>query len=103
MSAPPSAKDRGRAGELPEKHEGPGVHRGQTPGPPLAAARLPPPRSTCKTIVAHPGWSRHRLKRYEELTGADLAETEDAFCVWWALQREEVGHDGDAATRLAAQ
>ncbi len=41
--------------------------------------------------MAHPGWSRHRLKRYEELTGADLAETEDAFCVWWALQREEVG------------
>ena len=46
---------------------------------------------------------RYRLKRYQELTGADLAETEDAFCVWWALQREEVGHDGDAAARLLDQ
>ncbi|MFN8149619.1 MAG: helix-turn-helix domain-containing protein [Solirubrobacterales bacterium] len=54
-------------------------------------------------LFVHPNTIRYRLKRYQELTGADLAETEDAFCVWWALQREEVGHDGDAAARLLDQ
>lgn len=54
-------------------------------------------------LFVHANTIRYRLKRYQELTGADLAETEDAFCVWWALQREEVGHDGDAAARLLDQ
>lgn len=40
-----------------------------------------------------------KLRRYEELTGADLSETEDAFRVWWALQREAAlgASDGDEA------
>jgi hypothetical protein len=29
---------------------------------------------------------RHRLERYREITGADLAETETVAEVWWALQ-----------------
>ena len=39
-------------------------------------------------LFVHPNTVRYRLRRYEELTGAELAETEDAFRVWWALQRE---------------
>ena len=40
-------------------------------------------------LYVHPNTVRYRLRRYEELTGADLSETEDAFRVWWALQREQ--------------
>ena len=39
-------------------------------------------------LFVHPNTVRYRLRRYEELTGAELAETEDAFRVWWVLQRE---------------
>lgn len=38
-------------------------------------------------LFVHPNTVRYRLRRYQELTGAELAETEDAFRVWWALQR----------------
>jgi len=40
-------------------------------------------------LYVHANTIRYRLKRYQELTGADLDETEDAFRVWWALQRRE--------------
>lgn len=39
-------------------------------------------------LFVHPNTVRYRLRRYEELTGAELAETEDAFRVWWVLQRD---------------
>ena len=39
-------------------------------------------------LFVHPNTVRYRLRRYQELTGAELAETEDAFRVWWALQRD---------------
>jgi DNA-binding PucR family transcriptional regulator len=29
---------------------------------------------------------RHRLERYREISGADLADTETVAEVWWALQ-----------------
>jgi hypothetical protein len=50
-------------------------------------------------LFVHPNTVRYRLRRYEELTGVDLRETEDAFRVWWALHREELmapdaGDDG---------
>lgn len=41
-------------------------------------------------LFVHANTIRYRLKRYGELTGADLDVTEDAFRVWWALQRHEV-------------
>lgn len=41
-------------------------------------------------LFVHANTVRYRLRRYQELTGADLDETEDAFRVWWALQRQEV-------------
>ena len=39
-------------------------------------------------LFVHPNTVRYRLRRYSELTGAELSETEDAFRVWWALQRD---------------
>jgi hypothetical protein len=39
-------------------------------------------------LFVHPNTVRYRLRRYEEITGAELAETEDAFRVWWVLQRD---------------
>ncbi len=39
-------------------------------------------------LFIHPNTVRYRLRRYEALTGAELAETEDAFRVWWVLQRD---------------
>ena len=39
-------------------------------------------------LFVHPNTVRYRLRRYEELTGAELAEMEDAFRVWWVLQRD---------------
>ncbi len=41
-------------------------------------------------LFVHANTVRYRLRRYEELTGAHLDETEDAFRVWWALQRQVV-------------
>ena len=47
-------------------------------------------------LFVHANTVRYRLRRYEELTGAHLDETEDAFRVWWALQRQEVAPAGAA-------
>lgn len=46
----------------------------------------------------HPNTVRYRLRRYEELTGADLTETEDAFRVWWALQRRRAVGEGEVGS-----
>jgi len=40
-------------------------------------------------LFVHANTIRYRLRRYEELTGADLGETDDAFRVWWALHRRQ--------------
>jgi sugar diacid utilization regulator len=39
-------------------------------------------------LFVHPNTVRYRLRRYAELTGAELGETEEALRVWWALQRD---------------
>jgi hypothetical protein len=39
-------------------------------------------------LFVHPNTVRYRLRRYAELTGAELSETEEALRVWWALQRD---------------
>jgi putative transposase len=42
----------------------------------------------------HPNTLRYRLRRYEELTGADLTDTGALLELWWALERDRVvgGH-----------
>ncbi len=52
----------------------------------VAGMRVDP---AAERLFVHPNTVRYRLRRYEELTGADLGETEDAFRVWWALHREQ--------------
>jgi hypothetical protein len=45
---------------------------------------------TAKTLIVHPNTLRHRLERFQELTGADLRRTEDLVEVWWALERRSI-------------
>ena len=44
---------------------------------------------TADMLNMHVNSLRHRLERYREMTGADLADTETVTEVWWAL---EYGH-----------
>jgi DNA-binding PucR family transcriptional regulator len=37
--------------------------------------------------AVHPNTVRHRLRRYEQLTGTDLRRPEHLAEVWWALQK----------------
>lgn len=51
---------------------------------------------TAQALNMHVNSLRHRLERYREITGADLADTETVAEVWWALQYRralEVGAD----------
>lgn len=51
---------------------------------------------TARVLHIHPNSLRHRLRRYEELTGADLRQTESLLEVWWALRRRELAAAGPA-------
>ena len=45
---------------------------------------------TAEALHLHPNSLRKRLRRYEELTGADLSSMDDLVAVWWALKRREL-------------
>jgi hypothetical protein len=47
--------------------------------------------ATAERLHIHPNTLRYRLQRYEELTGADLSETEELVAVWLAFSRDAVG------------
>lgn len=47
--------------------------------------------SAARTLVVHPNTLRHRLHRFEELTGADLSSSLGRMEVWWALERRAWG------------
>lgn len=49
----------------------------------------------------HPNTVRHRLRRFEEVTGADLTRSEDLVGVWWCLQRKRLT-SAEATTAAAA-
>jgi hypothetical protein len=42
---------------------------------------------SAKALYVHPNTLRHRLDRFQQLTGADLRNTQDVLEVWWALER----------------
>jgi hypothetical protein len=46
---------------------------------------------TAKDLDVHPNTVRHRLERFEEITGRSLRETETVVELWWALQRRRLG------------
>jgi putative transposase len=51
---------------------------------------------TAQILNMHVNSLRHRLERYREISGADLADTETVAEVWWALQYRralEAGND----------
>jgi hypothetical protein len=45
---------------------------------------------SAKALIIHPNTLRHRIERFQQLTGADLRRTDDVIEVWWALQRRRV-------------
>jgi putative transposase len=50
-----------------------------------------------KALIIHPNTLRHRIDRFQQLTGADLRRTEDVIEVWWALERRRVSAGRPAA------
>lgn len=47
-------------------------------------------------LHVHPNTLRYRIGRFEELTGAELAETEQTVGIWWALHRDELDRQAAA-------
>jgi hypothetical protein len=51
-----------------------------------------------KALIIHPNTLRHRIDRFQQLTGADLRRTEDVIEVWWALERRRVSPERSTGT-----
>ena len=51
---------------------------------------------SAKALFVHPNTLRHRLDRFQQVTGANLRRTEDVLEVWWALERRSVNGGGPA-------
>src|SRR5205823_12506878 len=47
-------------------------------------------KRTAQMLRIHPNTVRYRLRRFEEITEADLADTEVLFRVWWAVERARI-------------
>jgi hypothetical protein len=45
---------------------------------------------SARALIVHPNTLRHRIDRFQQLTGADLRRTEDVIELWWALERRKV-------------
>ena len=45
---------------------------------------------TARALHVHPNTLRHRLKRFEEATGATLRDPRDLVELWWALERRRL-------------
>ena len=56
-------------------------------------------RQAAERLHVHENTMRYRLRRYAELTGADLTVTEELVGVWWALQRESLDRAVGRLTR----
>lgn len=46
---------------------------------------------SAEALYVHPNTLRHRLDRFQQVTGADLRSTQDLLEVWWALERRRLG------------
>ena len=51
---------------------------------------------TAKALHVHPNTLRHRLRRFEETTGANLRRPADLIELWWALERRQLGRTAPA-------
>jgi PucR C-terminal helix-turn-helix domain len=45
---------------------------------------------TARSMYVHPNTLRHRLRRFEEATAADLRRASDVIELWWALERRRL-------------
>jgi DNA-binding PucR family transcriptional regulator len=45
---------------------------------------------TAKALFIHPNTLRHRLRRFEETTSANLRHPSDLMELWWALERKQL-------------
>jgi PucR-like helix-turn-helix protein len=45
---------------------------------------------SARALYVHPNTLRHRLDRFQQLTGADLRKTQDVLELWWALERRRL-------------
>jgi hypothetical protein len=45
---------------------------------------------TARALFVHPNTLRHRLRRFEEATTADLHRASDVIELWWALERRRL-------------
>jgi len=45
---------------------------------------------TARALHVHPNTLRHRLKRFEELTGSSLRNATEVMELWWALERRRL-------------
>jgi DNA-binding PucR family transcriptional regulator len=48
---------------------------------------------TARALHVHPNTLRHRLKRFEEATGATLRDPRDLVELWWALEHRRLASD----------
>jgi len=51
---------------------------------------------TANALHVHPNTLRHRLRRFEETTGANLRRPADLIELWWALERRRLGRTAPA-------
>jgi hypothetical protein len=51
---------------------------------------------TAKALHVHPNTLRHRLRRFEEATGASLRRPADLIELWWALERRQLARRAPA-------
>jgi hypothetical protein len=48
---------------------------------------------TAQALHVHPNTLRHRMRRFEEATGADMKRAADLIELWWALERRRLRRD----------
>ena len=54
---------------------------------------------TAKALHVHPNTLRHRLRRFEQATGASLRRPADLIELWWALERRRLPARNPITTR----
>ncbi|MFT3865679.1 MAG: helix-turn-helix domain-containing protein [Solirubrobacterales bacterium] len=53
--------------------------------------------ATAKTLHLHRNSVRHRVARFQDLTGLDIGRTDDLITTWWLLKWRHAARSGDGA------
>lgn len=54
---------------------------------------------TARALHVHPNTLRHRMRRFEEATGADMRRADTLVELWWALERRRLREISSPSTR----